>query len=82
MQKRGTTIPAAGQPHPISSLWDWASVMEMEMETFPGCTRRGPGSLMEVERVGLRQWTGMASPSAGYPKLQRQLLLYLWIGLR
>ena len=33
---------------------------------------------MRVERVGFRQWNGVASPSEGYLQLQAQLLLCLW----
>ena len=33
---------------------------------------------MRVERVGFRQWNGVASPSEGYLQLGQQLLLCLW----
>ena len=59
-----------------------ASGNGMENGELPWCSRlrcSSPGSMMRVERVGFRQWNGVASQSASYLQLG-QLLLCLWIG--
>ena len=53
------------------------------MESFPGTEGYAagePGSMMRVERVGFRQWTGMASASAA-PAAGTTITMPLGLGL-
>jgi len=53
------------------------------MESFPGTEGYAagePGSMLRVERVGFRQWTGMASASAA-PAAGTTITMPLGLGL-
>ena len=54
------------------------------MESFPGTAGDAagePGSMMRVERVGFRQWNGVASQSAGPAAADTTITIPLGLGL-
>ena len=62
----------------------WPLAMEWRMESFPGAAGYAagePGSKMRVERVGFRQWNGVASPSAGPAAADTTITMPLGLGL-